>query len=861
MYAAQTGDAGLVLVLLEKGAEINRASVTGRTPLIEAVSNSHREIVDLLIEKGADLNPFLYKGKVPTLGAGATLLCYSKIRKTRLRTGSAVQLSSHSDEPEQIEAELITATPLEAALQAGQNEIFHHLLENRYTVADNQSGLDEALRNVIQVRNIQVESVALLLEKKANVNSRSFDGSTPLMYAVQTGKRELIALLLDAGAEINVVNSRGGTPLIHGVRKGDLETVTLLLDRGAVATPLSYETKRPYHEIVKRTAMVTGKSGVGKGVVPVKYNPLNVVYDNNSVTVIKQTQELFPLTVHQNSAAGDKREQIALLLLERSSLTPKLIHGTFPRVLKNGWFILADKLIELGADVNMELITGVPLINGLVGNYSFGWKKKEETLNYLCDRGVDANRIESNNTGFSSLHNAAKRSDVNMAARLLKCGADINGLSRPVQSTTVSQPGQTPLVVACTKNHREMIGFLLEQGADIAAVNTAKSPLFHKAKLADPETMALLLAHGADPNVVNGKKRTPLMKAVGNKQNTETIRLLLEYDADPNYQFAEKNAYGPDTLFSPLKMAVSEGNLVVAQLLVQYGADIRSDSMQGMVLQAMVKKKDEQVRFLVRLSAEVNEVSPYFGKNGTSPLMFAAEKGKNTLLRLLLDNGAQTELSDKAGNTALARAVVAGHQENVCTLLQHGANPSAVNTAGLTPYWLTRVGGREEIADYLAANGAETDSHAAFIKRVEELRANSLLPPRLDIKEITPRNLKHYLDVLRQQGISEPDSYQPDLRLATPEKTRELHKAAMLNNDGDLFRKTLSRSDHPLAEIFALLDPAKRKKIAAEIRPTERISMEKNRAQYRIKREMEGEEITFYIYFVKILGEWKIEDY
>ncbi|KAF8857589.1 ankyrin, partial [Acephala macrosclerotiorum] len=52
-YAAQNGNEAVIKLLLDKGFDVNAASLSGSTPLHQASENGHVEVVKLLLEKGA----------------------------------------------------------------------------------------------------------------------------------------------------------------------------------------------------------------------------------------------------------------------------------------------------------------------------------------------------------------------------------------------------------------------------------------------------------------------------------------------------------------------------------------------------------------------------------------------------------------------------------------------------------------------------------------------------------------------------------------------------------------------------------------------------------------------------------------
>jgi hypothetical protein len=83
-------------------------------------------------------------------------------------------------------------------------------------------------------RKGDVAQVKALLDKGANVNSKSPYGSTPLFFACDRGHVEVVKLLIDRGADINVEDTfYHANALSWAVQKNRFEIVKLLLDRGA----------------------------------------------------------------------------------------------------------------------------------------------------------------------------------------------------------------------------------------------------------------------------------------------------------------------------------------------------------------------------------------------------------------------------------------------------------------------------------------------------------------------------------------------------------------------------------------------------------------------------------------------------
>ena len=76
-------------------------------------------------------------------------------------------------------------------------------------------------------RNVQ----ALLGKDNCNVSCEDKDRLTPLHIACQSGHTKIAGLLLDRRADIDHKNAQGSTPLNLAVKARRKETVTLLLSK------------------------------------------------------------------------------------------------------------------------------------------------------------------------------------------------------------------------------------------------------------------------------------------------------------------------------------------------------------------------------------------------------------------------------------------------------------------------------------------------------------------------------------------------------------------------------------------------------------------------------------------------------
>ena len=100
-------------------------------------------------------------------------------------------------------------------------------------------------------------------------------------------------------------------------------------------------------------------------------------------------------------------------------------------------------------------------------------------------------------------------------------------------------------------------------------------------------------------------------------------------------------------------------------------------------MEAIVRGSDEMVTLLVSSGADPNLQD----RDGFSALHFAAQDYKLSAAQMLLRTGAKVDLRDSYGNTPLSRAVFnsRGRGDMIKLLLQHGADPLVKNNHEVSP--------------------------------------------------------------------------------------------------------------------------------------------------------------------------------
>ena len=160
-------------------------------------------------------------------------------------------------------------------------------------------------------------------------------------------------------------------------------------------------------------------------------------------------------------------------------------YDDFFKALKNDDAATIQQLLTLGFDANTLDPHGQ---HGLIIAIREPSPKAANAL-------IEAPRINlnaSNALGESPLMLAALNGQIEMAAKLVKKGADVN------------KTGWTPLHYAASNGHVELIRLLLENHAYIDAESPNRStPLMMASMYGNPQSVKLLLDEGADPLLKN----------------------------------------------------------------------------------------------------------------------------------------------------------------------------------------------------------------------------------------------------------------------------------------------------------------------------------------------------------------------
>lgn len=148
-----------------------------------------------------------------------------------------------------------------------------------------------------------------------------------------------------------------------------------------------------------------------------------------------------------------------------------------------------------------------------------------------------------------------------------------------------------------------------------------------------------------------------------------------------------------------LANAIKKGDLAKVQLLVEGGADVNATKSYALVSDVSMlaiacnKGQYEVAKYLIESGADVN--------NGT-PVYWAALSNHPEIVKLLIEKGANV---NKSCGSLYPLMGAIKNTESVRILLEAGANPNLEDCFGHTALWFANVNGKTEAAQLIRQYG------------------------------------------------------------------------------------------------------------------------------------------------------------
>lgn len=227
---------------------------------------------------------------------------------------------------------------------------------------------------------------------------------------------------------------------------------------------------------------------------------------------------------------------------------------------------IVSLLLHYGADVNHKDNEGnTPLVFALKGLRK---ARIKEVIKLLFKYGANPNTI--NHQG-ETIYKILANEKVEILDQLIKGGLDPN-----LQDIN----GDTGLIIFSKKNKLELLRGLLKHSADPNIKNKFKNTaLIYASGEGYLDIVKSLVSSGAEVNARGERGETAL--AYASIHFIDVVKYLLENDADPNIP--------EDDNVTPLMVAAENGQLDIAQLLIDYGAYLEFVNSAGQTAEEIAR--------------------------------------------------------------------------------------------------------------------------------------------------------------------------------------------------------------------------------------------------------------------------------
>lgn len=543
-YAVRSKRTETVKFLIEKGANVNAQDEGGKTPLHVAVNGNSTNIIGILVKAGADTElkdksgntaRFVAKRggrhKAEKVLSDVPRLLQDAMREARRKAISQRDIYTITEADFDL-LKYTGMTQLAHAVENGNVEAVKFLIGRGADVNKKIKGGGTPL-HIAAYKNY-MEIAALLIEAEADVNMKDLYGETPLHQAALKNSQVLVPLI-KAGANLNAQDNKGDCPLHFAAEKNSVDSIIALIEAGANIDLIGYGGRTPLFEAIAWNRVEAVKFLVEAGAnVNFRVNLASSVANGESpihtAALFADTEIMAALLdagadidaqpKHGKKAIDyairGKRKEIVQFLLERGATVPDLLDyssANDPWARAEQWYNEVKKSDKKfnespsGTDIdNLEHLCHA-VRQGDIESVTLLLHKRRTNVNTLDKRG------------YSPIHWAALEGNIEIMALLLENGADLNlrteenspPLFLTIWRYMINRKREANGLPIEKKASLEAMLFLLEQGAEIDAVNVGGLSLLHiSASYGEIEMMRILLDKSADIELQCKAGKTPL---------------------------------------------------------------------------------------------------------------------------------------------------------------------------------------------------------------------------------------------------------------------------------------------------------------------------------------------------------------
>jgi ankyrin repeat protein len=356
------------------------------------------------------------------------------------------------------------------------------------------------------VRAGDIDGIRAALAAKADVNAQLPDRSTALSWAVDRQNEDAVRLLLAAGARPRALAPDAMEPLSLACELGDAAIVTALLKAGADAREVRHNGTTAFALCAGSTTpdVLTAMRARGAAI--------------EAANVENQTPLMWAATAGNTATVKWLLAHGAKVnALDRTGFTPVFF------ALRSKDPTTAIALLDAGADINARLADGTSVAEAAIITQEIPFAIQ------VVNHGADVRWV--NKKGRQLIHLAAGSGSAALVETVLQKGGDPNAMAEtapaPVQ-VAVATPAAPPSVGG---DNAVNAGIAIRRVVPPQPLPAPATPLQFAARAGSVETMQVLVAAGARPDIKGPDGMTVSMAAAG---SGSVAAMAYAYQLDPH---------------------------------------------------------------------------------------------------------------------------------------------------------------------------------------------------------------------------------------------------------------------------------------------------------------------------------------
>ncbi|XP_059188569.1 E3 ubiquitin-protein ligase MIB2 isoform X1 [Centropristis striata] len=258
-------------------------------------------------------------------------------------------------------------------------------------------------------------------------------------------------------------------------------------------------------------------------------------------------------------------------------------------------------------------------------------------------------KVDIKNQGKTALQVAAHQGHMEVVKALLQANSSIE---------VKDEDGDTALHYTAFGNQAEITRLLLSKGANVNLLNNSMCTALHIAvNKGFTDVVRVLTEHSADVNLQDSYGDTPLHDAIA-KDFRNIIEILVLV---PNIDFTQQNHRG----FNLLHHAALKGNKLATEKILARARQLvdvkKEDGFSALHLASLNNHRDVAEILVKEGRCDIN----IRNNRNQTPLQLAVTQGHTDLVQLLVSEGADVNMEDEDGDTAMHVALLRPQLANV----------------------------------------------------------------------------------------------------------------------------------------------------------------------------------------------------